>query len=180
MMKQIAALLKTAGTVEILKTTIHEEVHTMADSIYNKPFMRKDRSFEQVYSHCAYTAIEYALADVIGGQRNPLKFDKTNPESYKYDVIKDDLKFEVKKHSFNNSYFTYQKNNINTFLEHCQTLDYLVTATMSTTDNHYLIDFYMIINAKKFSDNFKQSRFNDGWYYDHRFNTDNIIIKNME
>lgn len=180
MIRKIALMLKDAGTVEINKNTIHNDVHLMASSIFEKPFMRKERSFEQVYEHCAYTAIEYALANVIDGQRNPLKFDKTNPESYKYDVIKDDLKFEVKKHAFNNSYFTYQKSNINTFLKHCQTLDYLVTATMATNVDSYLIDFYMIINAKKFSENFKQSKFNEGWYYDHRFNNDNIIIKTME
>lgn len=173
-MKEIADKLHQAGTVYIPKESIHDELTVMATSISTVPFMARNRSYEQIYKDCSCISIEHALVKVLGGERNPHKFDKTNPESYKYDVIIDNKLFEAKRHLPGNTYFTYQKESMTTFLKHSQELDYLVTAYKTDSDDQYCIDFVMIVLAKRFAQDFKQSQFNSGWYYDHR-NNDNCI-----
>lgn len=166
-MKEIAQALKDAGTVSIPKEDLHDEIEVMAKDIFQCPRRNAaGRTYEKVFSDCSFIAIEHALARVIDGERNPEKFNFRNANSYKYDVMKDDKLYEVKRHKVGAKYFTYQGKSIQTFVKHCQDLDYLVTAYMDSTSTHYLIEFAMICDAKTFEFYFQPSNYK-GYYYDH-------------
>lgn len=167
-LKELAEVLKSAGTVIVPKASIHDKVQAMADDIYKCPVRNsKKRTPEQVYRDCSFVAIEYALAQVIDGQLNPLPFDIRNPESYKFDVIKDGQLYETKRHKIGAKYFTYNKKSLKTYIKHCIELDYLVTAYLDDVGEDYKVSFAMVCDSKTFEYYFQPSKFKGDDYYDH-------------
>jgi len=167
---EIAQKLKANNVVFFSKDEMHEVIHEMATEIYPCPKRNaRGRKFAQVYVDCSRIVIEYALAKVLGGERNPLKWDYKVLESYRYDVRVGELVFEVKRHKVGTNWFSYPEDGMKTFRKHANTIDYFVSAYMITHKDSYEIRFALIANAKTFFNYYKPSRYyNQDSYYDHK------------
>lgn len=168
-LQQIADKLKAAGIVKVSRQEVFDDITTMAKAIHVCPkrnFSR--RSYEMVFDHCSFIAIEHALAKVIDGARNPKKFNHHDNDSYVWDVKQQEKLFEVKRHKLGAKYFTYSGKSIKTYINNSSKLDYLVTAYMDSTNTDYLVDFALIADSKTFEIYFNRSHYNNNTYfYDH-------------
>lgn len=168
-LQQIAEKLKANGTVTIPRQEVFDAITMMAKAIHACPRRNASkRSYQMVFDHCSFIAIEYALAKVIDGERNPKEFNHHDNDSYVWDVKQQEKLFEVKRHKLSAKYFTYSGKNIKTYIANSSKLDYLVTAYMESTNTDYIIDFALIADSKTFEIYFKKSNFNNNtYYYDH-------------
>ena len=171
--QEIAKKLKEQNTVIFTREEMHAIIHEMASKIFPCPIRNASgRSFKQVYADCSKIVIEYALAKVLGGERNPLEWNHKVLESYRWDVRVDDIVFEVKRHKVGTYWFSYPENGMNTFRKHAATLDYFVSAYMYTYKDTYKIKFALVACAKTFFNYFKSSKYPDqDSYYDHKNST---------
>jgi hypothetical protein len=164
---ELSEKLKQAGVVKVSKADLFDTITAMAKSIHACPRRNAtNRSYEVVFNHCSYIAVEYALAKVIDGERNPKEFNVKDKDSYNWDVKASDKFFEVKRHKTGSKWFTYNGKSIKTYLKNCLNLDYLVTGYLDSTSTDYLIDFALVADSKTFEFYFKPSNYN-GYYYDH-------------
>jgi hypothetical protein len=169
-MDEIAQKLKAKNVVFFSKEEMHDVINEMAMKIYSCARRNsRGRSFKQVYSDCSRIVIEYALAKVLGGERNPLEWDYKVLESYRWDVRVEDVVFEVKRHKVGTNWFSYPEEGMKTFRKHASTIDYFVSAYMISHKDTYEIRFALVANAKTFFNYFKPSRYhNQDSYYDHK------------
>lgn len=169
-MNEIAKALHDAGNVIISKEELHDTINEMALSIFSCPRRNaRKRNFKQVYVDCSRIAIEYALAKILGGERNPHEWDFKVLESYRWDVRVNDIYFEVKRHKIGTNWFSYPEEGMKTFRNHANTLDYFVSAYMYIHKDTYEIRFALIANAKTFFNYFIPSKYpNQDSYYHHK------------
>jgi len=169
-MNEIADKLRAAKRVVIPREELHETISLMASSICECPRRNaQGRSYKRVYTDCSRIAIEYALAKVLGGERNPNEWNPAVLESYRWDVRAGDVYFEVKRHKIGSHWFSYPEDGMRTFRKHAHTLDYIVTAYMEIYENEYVVEFALIANAKTFFKNFKPSQYsNQDPYFNHK------------
>lgn len=169
-MKEIADKLRSAGNIFINKEEMHDVINKMALAIY--PCSKRNargRTFKQVYTDCSRIVIEHALAEVLGGERNPLEWDYTVLESYLYDVRVGNILFEVKRHKIGTNWFSYPESGMKTFRKHANKIDYFVSAYMFTHKDTYEIRFALVANAKTFFNFFIPSKYpNQDSYYHHK------------
>lgn len=169
-LQQVSDLLSSAGKIVIPKEELFDDITKMAKAIYPCPRRNaRQRTYKQVFNDCSRIAIEYALAKVLDGERNPNEWNPAVLESYRWDVRVGDVYFEVKRHKIGSHWFSYPEDGIRTFRKHAHTLDYIVTAYMEIYEDEYVVEFALIANAKTFFKNFKPSQYpNQDPYYNHK------------
>ena len=169
-LQQVSDLLSSAGKIVIPKEELFDDITKMAKVICPCPRRNaRQRTYKQVFNDCSRIAIEYALAKIINGERNPNEWDKFNPESFRWDVRFEDTYFEVKRHALGTYWFSYAEESLNTFKKYAHTLDYMVSGYMETHDSAYVVEFALVANAKTFFKFFRPSQFANQWpYYDHK------------
>lgn len=159
-LQQVSTILSNTNTIVVEKDEIFDDITQMTGAIYPCPRRNaRRRSYDQVFNDCSRIAIEYALAKILGGERNPNEWDMYNPETFRWDVRVDDTYFEVKRHALGTKWFSYPDDGMKTFRKYASTLDYFVSGYMETYGDAYIVDFALVANAKTFFNYFMQSKF---------------------
>ena len=169
-MLEVAKML-ALGPERVYKEWVHEAISEMAHDIYSSQYQqdKRPRTYEEVYDDCKHIVIEYALAQRLGGIRNPKKFDMTDPDSYIWDIMTENFSdykmlFECKRHKENGGdMFSYSNSGMKTFLKHNDKLHYMVTARVNEFKDYYLITFTYIIDAITFPNYWQPGKFNPKW-----------------
>lgn len=175
-MQSIAEALRQNNNVLIGKDKLKDTIDKMAKPIYEYQLKNGGtRTYEKVFEHCEFVAIEYALAWALKGRRNPHEFDPKVAETYYWDVettsakTGQNIKFECKRWKREGGgFFSYAKTGLKTFLKHADKIDYVVTAKVFPDEKSYRVQFMRIMHAPSFEHHLAPSKYND-WevYYNH-------------
>jgi len=168
-MLQFAQML-ASGPCKVYKKDVHEDISKMAKAIYESDYQqsKRPRTYEEVYDDCKHIVIEYALAERLKGMRNPKEFDKTDADSYYWDVLVEfiiaNILFECKRHKENGGeMFSYSNKGMETFFKHKDKLDYVVTARVNDFEDYYLVNFTYIMDAPSFKKYWEPSKYKPLW-----------------
>lgn len=159
--------LQKINSVQIDKSEIYERWMEMANEIYNCPIRNKEgRDLQTVIRCCSNIVGEYALVKALNSlnenaQLNPRPFDKSDKETYKYDVEHNvnERKYLIEFKRMAGAWFSMQDNQLKTFKKHSKELDALVTAYIDEYSDHYTVIFSLVINPKTFEHYWTPSNF---------------------
>lgn len=144
----------------VSKSEISDRANKLAASIASKNL--DGRPLDKIIKNCYEgLAIEQALVNLNGYKHNPLEFDLSNPDSYSYDVYKEDpyglLKIECKKvilgkkdsfPSFDLSKFkTFEKN------KNIPLLFAGATVRQSQDKSKFIVQFVVVVEPDALFDN---------------------------
>lgn len=151
--------------VFIYKADVDQIILDMATSIHAR---NKTVPLEQYIARCKAIVIEYAVAAATNGSRNPNEFDHRDHETYFYDVVSDHGLFECKQIS--DPYYSFNDEQINTFMKHRMKLNYMVIADYVEYDRGYLVEFKYLADAPSFRKYTGTSVYHKykSKYYDHK------------
>ena len=147
------------------------KLDNIAKSIYERERTRKGRSKEKVWDHVQMTAAEYALADLLGVKRRNVEFDVTDRLTYGYDVDgPDNTHFECKPWA--EKWYSFSEDKVCTMRNNLDIIDYVCVSERKDFDDHYLVNFKLIFNAKTFNSFVRKTKFvppapGRELYYDH-------------
>lgn len=132
----------------------------------------KGRNHQTMINHTKTgTILEMALVKALDGKMNTNVFDKTDPETYAWDVEAYGLRFEVKsspkndKKWFNfnlDGYENYSETkmtraNLTTFLKHPEYSDFVVAGYYTDLGDKYLVKFKWLMVSEVFEEFVKRS-----------------------
>ena len=148
---------------------LSDRVDKMSAEMYLCPRRNQGRTFDEVRDATMAIVLEHALV-LQGFKRNPKQFDKTDPDSYAWDVTREGLTFEVKRCRIDKSrkWFSFYETQVKTFRKYRHLVNGVIVGDYKIVGDMVYVTWMLAAPAKNFFDHVYNSKHNEGeMYYNH-------------